>query len=171
MFEVLNRIFRHNLVLLKTRFPWRRGNSRQHALLLERKFLRSKHATLKKTLKLQWHLNFSHEYYMNAVTCKDKINKISLCFLSVHLRGFICDGLGFRMYDGHFFCGYLSFLGCKRVWYSHHFCLYHRWLGREEREKWGGRKEGCYIKPETVRGNIESCCISALALNSHFQVN
>lgn len=41
--------------------------------------------------------------------------KNSLCFLSVHLCGLVCDGLGFRVHDGHFFCGYLSFLGSKRV--------------------------------------------------------
>lgn len=93
-------------------------------------------------------------------------------FLNVHLCSFVCDGLGFRMYDGHFFCSYLSFLGCKRVWYSHHFCLYHRWLGREEREKWGRRTEGYYIKPETVRGNIKRrVATCALALNIHFQLN
>lgn len=34
---------------------------------------------------------------------------------SVHLCSLVCDGLGFRVNDGHFFCGYLSFLGGKRV--------------------------------------------------------
>lgn len=48
-------------------------------------------------------------------TLMGNIKKISLRVSSVHLCGLVCDGLGFRMYDGHFFCGYLSFLGRKRV--------------------------------------------------------
>lgn len=40
---------------------------------------------------------------------------VSLMSLGVHLCGLVCDGLGFRVNDGHFFCGYLSFLGGKRV--------------------------------------------------------
>lgn len=61
-----------------------------------------KEATLpKETLKLP------HKH-----TNEHKMDRIFLC---EHLCRFVSDGLGFRVNDGHLFCGYLAFLGCKRV--------------------------------------------------------
>lgn len=60
-------------------------------------------------------LNISHKHYEPQMLTQVGGNKKKTQAPRLHLRGLVCDGLGFRMYDGHFFCGYLGFLGCKRV--------------------------------------------------------
>lgn len=53
---------------------------------------------------------------LKTILCKHtNEHKMYTIFLCEHLCRFVCDGLGFRVNDGHLFCGYLGFLGCKRV--------------------------------------------------------
>lgn len=120
-------------------------------------------------------LEFHTSTNTNAKTCRwnTKKEKGLPMSLSVHLCGLVCDGLGFRVNDGHFFCGYLSFLGSKRVWYCHHFCLNHWWLGREERDRWGGGRTERVNATRLSRlgGVTEKESVPSLGVSLYLQVN